>query len=71
MVRPTWFGPKVDGVEHFGTQLAQLNQKLRPKQAAKLEAAKVRETSLYSIFPVLSAYSRQSSRGLWTSFSDV
>lgn len=42
VVRSSWFGPKVDAVEYYGTRLAKLNQKLRPKQEQKLEAAKVR-----------------------------
>lgn len=40
-VRSSCFGPKVDAVEHYGTKLAEMNQKLRPKQESKLEAAKV------------------------------
>ncbi|CAN0470394.1 unnamed protein product, partial [Ectocarpus sp. 12 AP-2014] len=39
-VRPSWFGPKEDAVRYYGLRLAEINQKLRPKQAAKLEAAK-------------------------------
>lgn len=40
-IRPSCFGPKVDAIQHYGTRLAEINQKLRPKQEAKLEAAKV------------------------------
>lgn len=41
MVRSSCFGPKVDAVHYYGKRLAEINQKLRPKQEAKLEAAKV------------------------------
>ncbi|CAM9820296.1 unnamed protein product [Pylaiella littoralis] len=40
MVNSSWFGPKVNAIQHYVTQLAQINEKLRPKQEAKLEAAK-------------------------------
>lgn len=41
MVRYSWCSPKVDAVRHYGNVLAEINNQLRPKQAAKLEAAKV------------------------------
>lgn len=40
-VRSSCFGPKEDAVQYYGKKLAEINQKLRPKQEAKLEAAKV------------------------------
>lgn len=42
IVRPSCFAPKVDAIQYYGQRLAELNQKLRPKQEHKLEAAKVR-----------------------------
>ncbi|CAM9886964.1 unnamed protein product, partial [Hapterophycus canaliculatus] len=40
MVRPSWCGPKVNAIEYHLRCLAEINHKLRPKQEAKLEAAK-------------------------------
>ncbi len=48
MVRPSWCGPKVDAIQFYGKRLAEINQRLRPKQEAKLEAAKASLTSFVS-----------------------